>query len=89
MAPFMVLGTKLRNFLHLPGIHIKAKEKDKCISCSKYNKGCPMGIDVVNEIKKYVIDNSECIQCGACIDSCPKQVLSYGISKRKKNDNGK
>lgn len=58
MTPFMVLGTKLRNFLHLPGIHIKAKEKDKCISCSKYNKGCPMGIDVVNEIKKYVIDNS-------------------------------
>lgn len=48
-----------------------------------------MGIDVVNEIKKDVIDNSECIQCGACIDSCPKQILSYGIIKRKENDNGK
>lgn len=89
MAPFMVLGMKFRKFLHLPGIHIKAKEKDKCISCSKCNKGCPMGIDVVNEIKKDVIDNSECIQCGACIDSCPKQILSYGIIKRKENENGK
>lgn len=28
MAPFMVLGMKFRKFLHLPGIHIKAKEKD-------------------------------------------------------------
>ena len=27
MAPFMILGTKLRRLLHLPGIHIKAIKK--------------------------------------------------------------
>lgn len=89
MAPFMVLGTILRKLMHLPGVHIKAKEKDKCISCSKCNKVCPMGIDVENEIKNDVIDDLECIQCGACIDNCPKHVLSYGMIKRKENDNGK
>lgn len=89
MAPFMVLGTKLRKFLHLPGIHIKANEKDKCISCGKCNKVCPMGINVVNEISSNVIDNLECIQCGACIDNCPKNVLSYGMIERKGNNNGK
>lgn len=82
MAPFMVLGTKLRKFLHLPGIHIKSKEKDKCISCGKCNIACPMGINVMNEIRSNVIDNLECIQCGACIDNCPKNVLSYGMIER-------
>ncbi|MBD5492485.1 MAG: 4Fe-4S binding protein [Lachnospiraceae bacterium] len=89
MAPFMVLGTKLRKLLHLPGIHIKSKEKDKCISCGKCNKVCPMGINVVDEIRSNVIENLECIQCGACIDNCPKKVLSYGMIERKENDNGK
>ena len=89
MAPFMVLGTTLRERMHLPGIYIRAKEKDKCISCSRCNKVCPMGIDVANEIKNDVIDNLECIQCGACIDNCPKYILSYGMRKRKGNDNGK
>ena len=89
MAPFMVLGTKLRKLLHLPGVHIKAKEKNKCISCGRCNKICPMGIDVVNEMKNNVINNSECIQCGACVDNCPKNLLSYGMIERQEKDNGK
>jgi len=89
MAPFMVLGTKIRKFLHLPGIHIKSKERDKCISCGKCNKVCPMGIHVVNEIRYGVIDNLECIQCGACIDNCPKNILAYGMIERGENNNGK
>lgn len=89
MAPFMVLGTKLRRFLHLPGVHIRLKEKDKCVSCGKCNHVCPMGIHIVNEIKEGNIRNLECIQCGACVDNCPKAALSYGMIERKENKNGK
>lgn len=89
MAPFMVLGTKIRRFLHLPGVHIKISEKNRCISCGKCNNVCPMGIDVVNEAKNASIRNLECIQCGACIDNCPKTILSYGMIEREENDNGK
>jgi len=89
MAPFMILGTKIRRLLHLPGLHIKSIEKENCISCGKCNKVCPMGIDVINETKNRIISNSECIQCGACIDHCPKGVLTYGITERKENSNGK
>lgn len=89
MAPFMVLGIKLRRFLHLPGIHIKTSETGKCISCGKCNKVCPMGIDVISETKNKLICNSECIQCGACIDNCPQSVLVYGIIERKESNNGK
>lgn len=87
MAPFMVLGTKIRRGLHLPGLHIKVKHPNECISCGKCNKECPMGINVSEAVYKGKIKSAECIQCGVCIDSCPKKVLSYGMSEGK-NKNG-
>ncbi len=89
MAPFMVVGTTLRKLLHMPGVHIRSREKNKCISCGKCNKACPMSVDIMNEIKNKVIGNLECIQCGACIYNCPEKVLDYGMIERKENDNGK
>lgn len=89
MAPFMILGMKLRRFLHLPGVHIKISKTNNCISCENCNKVCPMGIDVVSEIKQEMINNPECIQCGACIDNCPKNALTYGMMERKEKNNGK
>ena len=88
MAPFMILGTKLRKVLHLPGIHIKISDKDECISCGRCSKVCPMGIDVISETGNKTIGNPECIQCGACIDNCPKNVLTYGMLERKESSNG-
>ncbi|MDE6566942.1 MAG: 4Fe-4S binding protein [Lachnospiraceae bacterium] len=89
MAPFMILGTKLRRLLHLPGIHIKVNEKGNCISCGKCNRACPMGIDVISETKNKMISSPECIQCGACIDHCPRNVLTYEILEKKEPGNGK
>jgi len=84
MAPFMVLGTKLRRFLHLPGLRVRAKEPEQCIGCGKCAKVCPMSVDVVKEVKGGEIRSAECIQCGACIDNCPRGILSYVIGKRTK-----
>ncbi len=80
MAPFMVLGRKIRYFLHLPGLHI-ASEREKCVSCKKCNQNCPMGLDVAELVKDNHDFGAECIQCGSCIDHCPKKVLSYGFRK--------
>ena len=88
MAPFMVLGTKLRRLLHLPGLHIMVKEKNACISCGKCDRECPMGIEVSAKVAEGQICSAECIQCGACIDGCPKKVLSYGMIEGKKKANG-
>lgn len=89
MAPFMIWGIKLRRFLHLPGIHIKASKKENCVSCGKCNKVCPMGVDIMKEAKHGMISSQECIQCGVCIDNCPKNVLAFGLIERKENNNGK
>ncbi|RKM61241.1 4Fe-4S binding protein [Butyrivibrio sp. CB08] len=79
MAPFMVIGSSIERFLHLPQLHVEA-DKSKCVSCGMCSKACPMGLDV----KKMVADGTgpkctECIQCGACVDECPKKVLKYKL----------
>lgn len=79
MAPFMTIGMKLRRRLCLPGLHIRVKEKEKCISCGKCSRECPMSLPVKEMVQKGWIENPECIQCGACIDSCPHHVLGYGM----------
>lgn len=82
MAPFMIIGIKIRQVLHLPGLHVGLEEK-KCISCGKCNKSCPMGLNVVELGKDGHHLGTECIQCGSCIDHCPKKALSYGWKRRK------
>lgn len=82
MAPFMVIGTKIRHLLYLPGLHVSA-EKEKCISCKKCNQNCPMGLNVVELVKDNQDFGAECIQCGSCVDHCPKKVLSYEFRRSK------
>lgn len=82
MAPFMVIGTKIRHLLHLPGLHVSA-EKEKCISCGMCDKSCPMGLNVVELIKDNQDFGAECIQCGSCVDHCPKKALSYELKRSK------
>lgn len=79
MAPFMVLGMKLRRLLHLPGLHIRIREKEKCISCGKCSRECPMSLPVKEMVQEGCMENAECIQCGVCIDSCPQHILAYGM----------
>jgi polyferredoxin len=81
MAPFMVLGDKLGRFLHLPGIKIETKP-ERCISCEKCNKACPMQINPQDLSKPGKVIHSECISCHACADSCPKKVFQVKIGKR-------
>lgn len=83
MAPFMVIGSTVGRWLHIPQLHVEA-DKKKCISCGRCNKACPMGLDVKTMVAEGKCAKcSECIECGACIDECPKDVLKFGLKWRK------
>lgn len=83
MAPFMNIGIKIRNLLHLPGFRLHI-EKEKCINCKLCNKSCTMGLDVYKMVQENCVDENECSMCGACIDSCPKKVIQYRFEKAER-----
>jgi polyferredoxin len=56
--------------------------QEKCISCNKCKKVCPMDVDMLDN--KFSRKNgTECIQCLRCVQECPKKALSWGIRKYK------
>lgn len=48
--------------------------KDKCISCGKCRRVCPMDVDVTDNSRKRV-NGTECILCMECVKNCPKDAL--------------
>ena len=49
-------------------------DKDKCISCGKCKRVCPMNVDVTDNSRKRA-NGTECILCMECARSCPKDAL--------------
>ncbi len=49
-------------------------DSDKCISCGKCKKVCPMNVDVADNSRKR-LNGTECILCLKCIDECPEKSL--------------
>lgn len=78
MAPFMVIGEKLADFLHIPRFRLKADSK-VCISCGQCSRRCPMSLDVKTMVKTGNMISTECITCLECVDGCPKKAIRCGI----------
>ncbi len=82
MAPFMILGRKIRNLFKWPSLRLKA-DADKCVNCKKCTANCSMSLDVNQMVQKGTVENSECILCGTCVDVCPSDVIAYSFSAGK------
>jgi len=81
MAPFMVIGEKIADFLHIPRFRLKA-DSNACVSCKQCNRSCPMGLDVLEMVKSGQMDSTECISCLECVDGCPKKVITCRIQRK-------
>jgi ferredoxin-type protein NapH len=82
MAPFMIIGRKIRNASNWPSLQLQA-DKTKCVNCKACDRICPMSLEVNDMVQKNSMENSECILCGSCVDNCPKQVIKYNFGKNK------
>ena len=49
-------------------------DKDKCVSCGKCRKVCPMEVDVTDNARSRK-NGTECILCMECVKQCPKGAL--------------
>ena len=54
-------------------IRIKC-DKDKCISCGKCERACPMNVKITDNSRKRK-NRTECILCMECTRVCPKKAL--------------
>jgi len=53
-------------------------EADLCKGCTKCARTCPVGAIEGTVKNPHTIDQSKCIKCGACLDSCPfKAIKEY------------
>ena len=49
-------------------------DRNKCVSCGKCRRVCPMDVDVTDNSRKRE-NGTECILCMECVKNCPKQAL--------------
>ena len=49
-------------------------DTNKCASCNKCKKVCPMDVDMMDNSRKRH-NGTECILCLNCIEACPKKAL--------------
>lgn len=82
MAPFMILGRKIRNLVRWPALRLKA-DPDRCNDCKRCNRECSMSLDVNGRVRAGSMEHAECILCGVCVDVCPKDALRYSFSSGK------
>jgi ferredoxin-type protein NapH len=80
MAPFMILGRKLRNLARWPSLRLEA-QTDRCTACGTCTRNCPMSLEVQEMVEKQRMENAECILCGQCVDGCPQEAIRYGFRR--------
>lgn len=76
MAPFMILGRKLRNVFAWPSLRLQS-DPQRCSDCMTCTQNCAMSLDVNAMVKAGAMEHSECILCGKCVDGCPSKAIQY------------
>lgn len=79
-VPFMIIGTKIRDYFKLNGLRLKS-DKTNCNNCNSCTLKCPMNLNVMKNVMTGRMDNPECILCGTCIDHCNQNVIKYSFRK--------
>ncbi len=78
MAPFMILGRKLRNTGGWHSLQLRSNP-DQCIHCHTCSQNCPMSLPVEKMVSRQSMENKECIFCGTCVDGCEQGAIHFSF----------
>ena len=81
MAPFMIIGRKLRNYFKWSSMQLKSNP-ETCKHCHNCTEHCPMSLPVEEMARQQSMENKECILCGTCVDGCKEVAIIYNWEKR-------
>jgi len=76
IAVMLMIGRKIRNLFRWPALGLAA-DPDRCINCGACSAGCPMSLDVNAMVRKNEMENTDCILCANCADTCPQGAIHY------------
>lgn len=82
MAPFMILGRKLRNLFAYPSLRLAA-DSSVCAKCKTCTGNCPMSLPVDEMVAVEKMEHTECILCGTCVDGCPSKAIRFRFAAGK------
>lgn len=80
MAPFMILGRKVRNCFRWSSLQLKSNS-EACKHCHTCTENCPMSLPVEEMVSHKRMENVECILCGTCVDGCKECAITYDWGK--------
>lgn len=83
IAVMLMLGRKIGNLFRWPSLHLEAV-KDRCIDCKTCSENCPMSLDVNGMVHEDKMEQMDCILCGSCIDTCPKDAIRYAWMNKQR-----
>ena len=81
--PIIAASTYVGRKLQIPSLHVAIQDKEACLDCKKCDRNCPMSIDVMAVVQAGGTFPNHCVQCGTCVDSCSKNVLTYRFSSEQ------
>ncbi len=76
MAPFMIIGRKIRNLFGWRSLQLKAMP-DRCVHCHTCTENCPMSLPVEQMVTSNKMEHTACILCATCIDGCKSKAIQY------------
>jgi ferredoxin-type protein NapH len=88
MAPFMIIGRKIRNLIKLPALQLSS-QPSTCVHCHSCTNTCPMSLPVEDMVTSAKMENTECVLCGKCVDGCKSGSIRYEFGRQVKNKRNK
>ena len=79
IAPFLILGRRIRDLVRLPGLRIAIK-RESCSGCEHCREVCPMDVPMISQAATS-IRSDDCILCGNCVDVCDAHAVRFTLSR--------